>query len=100
MPTNADGSPETAGSRSSLRAMANKNRCAGTNGAPTEMLDMRKKLQSTVAIDEQEYGVAQYYYESGTAQAIASSEIFGNITLAVIATNAVYMGIDANYNKA
>jgi len=45
------------------------------------------------------YDVAIYYRKTGLAQLIASSEIFANITLAIIAINAVYIGVDADHNN-
>jgi voltage-gated sodium channel len=47
-----------------------------------------------------DYDVADLYYETGICQGIATNEVFGNITLFVIALNALYIGIDAEHNNA
>lgn len=51
-------------------------------------------------LSEMEYDVAVYYHDTGVCQEIARNENFANITLLVIATNAVYMGVSADHNKA
>jgi hypothetical protein len=52
------------------------------------------------SLDEPHYHVDDYYHTTGTAQAIARSESFHNITLGVIFLNAVYIGVDADWNDA
>lgn len=44
------------------------------------------------------YKVEKYYHETGLFRKIATNDIFGNITLAVIGANAVYIGVDADNN--
>jgi len=51
-------------------------------------------------IDEQDYAVSQYYSESGCCQALARNETFDHCTLALIMVNALYMGVDSDYNQA
>lgn len=51
-------------------------------------------------IDEQDYDVSQYYSESGCWQALARNEKFDHCTLALIMVNALYMGVDSDYNQA
>ena len=46
-------------------------------------------------LTEKEYDVRDYYSTSGLCSKIARHEAFGNVTVAVIAINAVYMGVDA-----
>jgi len=50
-------------------------------------------------LDKEDYNVMNYYHTEGISQCIARSDIFANITLAVIAMNTVYIGIDADNNK-
>jgi hypothetical protein len=49
-------------------------------------------------LDVEEYNVCDLYQTSGIAQRIARSDLFANITLAVISVNAVYIGVDADHN--
>mmetsp|Transcript_113929 Transcript_113929/g.317242 ORF Transcript_113929/g.317242 Transcript_113929/m.317242 type:complete len:648 (-) Transcript_113929:112-2055(-) len=51
-------------------------------------------------LDREVYDVSQFYKTTGCAQAVARSEKFINVTLAVIASNAVYLGVDADRNAA
>jgi len=46
------------------------------------------------------YDVSMFYYDTGYAQQIARSELFSNITLAVIAANTVYIGVESDNNDA
>jgi voltage-gated sodium channel len=57
-------------------------------------------LPKTSSLDEEVYDVSDFYWRQGFAQAVARSEAFINVTLAVIALNAVYLGIDADHNHA
>lgn len=59
-------------------------------------LGQKKKKHLSQAV----YNVYDLYYDKGLAQHIARSPLFEHITLAVISLNAVYLGIDADYNKA
>jgi len=49
-------------------------------------------------LDKEEYNVAQFYFDTGIAQAIARSDLFSHITLVVIFCNAIYIGYDADQN--
>lgn len=51
-------------------------------------------------LDEVVYDVSQFYWKEGCSQAIARSDWFINTTLGVISANALYLGIDADHNKA
>eukprot|EP00931_Biecheleriopsis_adriatica_P087535 TRINITY_DN6199_c0_g6_i1.p1 TRINITY_DN6199_c0_g6~~TRINITY_DN6199_c0_g6_i1.p1 ORF type:complete len:669 (+),score=119.06 TRINITY_DN6199_c0_g6_i1:3-2009(+) len=51
-------------------------------------------------LDQELYDVKNFYKTSGWAQAIARSAIFEQITMAVIAVNAVYIGVDVDNNQA
>lgn len=51
-------------------------------------------------MDVEEYHVEVLYSDVGWAQAIARSDLFQNGTLALIISNAVYIGVDADNNKA
>lgn len=50
--------------------------------------------------DEPVYDVTSFYHTKGYCQLIGRSELFSNITLAIIAINAIYLGIDTNFNEA
>eukprot|EP00929_Paragymnodinium_shiwhaense_P110753 TRINITY_DN7799_c0_g2_i1.p1 TRINITY_DN7799_c0_g2~~TRINITY_DN7799_c0_g2_i1.p1 ORF type:complete len:1208 (-),score=322.23 TRINITY_DN7799_c0_g2_i1:67-3690(-) len=52
------------------------------------------------ALTKEEYDVSNFYFEDGIAANIARSPRFDNITLWVILVNAVWIWIDADYNKA
>merc|ERR1719329_1965264 len=65
----------------------------GTTGAFGD-LGVKKKQNLSQAT----YSVYDLYYDNGLAQKIARSSLFEHITLAVISLNAVYLGIDADYN--
>lgn len=56
--------------------------------------------QENSELDKPVYDVCQYYYTTGHAQKIARSDLFANITLGIISLNAVYIGVDADQNKA
>jgi len=51
-------------------------------------------------IDKKDYDVMDFYHERGCFQAIARNNKFGNLTLAVIAINALWIGLDAECNDA
>lgn len=50
------------------------------------------------ALAKPEYNVANYYHDKGCCQAIARHQLFEYATLSVIAVNAVWISIDADYN--
>mmetsp|Transcript_89684 Transcript_89684/g.159328 ORF Transcript_89684/g.159328 Transcript_89684/m.159328 type:complete len:574 (+) Transcript_89684:89-1810(+) len=51
-------------------------------------------------LDEEYYDVVNFYHTEGVAQAIAKSALFQKITLGIISINAIYIGVDADRNKA
>eukprot|EP00747_Dinoflagellata_sp_TGD_P093258 gnl/TRDRNA2_/TRDRNA2_165706_c3_seq2.p1 gnl/TRDRNA2_/TRDRNA2_165706_c3~~gnl/TRDRNA2_/TRDRNA2_165706_c3_seq2.p1 ORF type:complete len:693 (-),score=136.45 gnl/TRDRNA2_/TRDRNA2_165706_c3_seq2:199-2277(-) len=51
-------------------------------------------------LSKQVYDVTNFYHTTGLAQKIARSDIFNDLTLAVICANAVYIGVDADHNTA
>lgn len=51
-------------------------------------------------IDQKDYDVADFYHETGCCQAIARSDLFGTLTLAVISINAIWIGVDSDHNDA
>lgn len=59
---------------------------------------MKEKLRE--AIGRPKYDVANFYKDTGPFQAIARSQMFENLTLAVIAVNAVWISIDTDHNHA
>jgi hypothetical protein len=46
------------------------------------------------------YDVRNFYHTSGFVQWVARKESFANVTLAVICMNAIYIGVDADWNTA
>lgn len=47
-----------------------------------------------------DYDVSMYYYDDGVCQWVARNDRFQNFTLFVFLVNAVYIGIDADYNRS
>lgn len=60
----------------------------------------KDQLKDSQPIDEKEYDVSDYYATSGCSQAIARSDHFSHLSLAFISLNAIYLGVDSDYNKA
>ena len=46
------------------------------------------------------YNVAEFYHETGIAQAVARSQKFENFTLSVISFNSIWISIDSDNNTA
>lgn len=59
---------------------------------------MKQKLRDAIA--KPQYDVSNFYKTEGWCQAIARSQYFENITLLVIALNAIWISIDVDLNKA
>lgn len=59
---------------------------------------MKEKLR--VAMAKPPYDVRNFYHETGVMQKIARSSIFDNVTLSVIAFNALWIAIDTDHNGA
>jgi hypothetical protein len=51
-------------------------------------------------LDKAEYSVTEFYRDIGFCQRVARHDVFSYVTLIVICLNAVYLGIDADYNDA
>mmetsp|Transcript_8614 Transcript_8614/g.24752 ORF Transcript_8614/g.24752 Transcript_8614/m.24752 type:complete len:708 (+) Transcript_8614:78-2201(+) len=60
--------------------------------------EMKKQLRRNLT--QPAYDVAQYYYESGLWRHIATHPLFDKLTLIIIALNAIWIGIDTDYNKS
>lgn len=60
--------------------------------------EIKRKVRHAL-IRPDPYDVSRYYKTSGCAQAIARSVIFEQLTLFVIAVNALYIAIDTDWNK-
>lgn len=76
-----------------------KDQKKGAGGAVFADADaIRAKMHEN--LDKKDYDVMDYYYEDGYTQAIARSNRFGNLTLTVIAVNALWIGFDAECNDA
>eukprot|EP00927_Polykrikos_kofoidii_P043868 TRINITY_DN37973_c0_g1_i1.p1 TRINITY_DN37973_c0_g1~~TRINITY_DN37973_c0_g1_i1.p1 ORF type:complete len:1281 (+),score=218.14 TRINITY_DN37973_c0_g1_i1:149-3844(+) len=64
---------------------------------------VRKDLglaNKSIHLGEDVYDVRNFYHDDGLPQLIARSDLFGNITLAIICVNAAYIGLDADRNHA
>jgi len=60
----------------------------------------RGYLASSSDLEEEQYDVSIYYYQTGRARGLATNEYFTNTTLFIIAVNAVYMGVEMDNNTA
>jgi len=60
---------------------------------------VKQKVRDSL-LREEPYNVQDYYHTEGRAQAIARSSLFENVTLGVIAFNAIWMAIDTDHNHA
>jgi hypothetical protein len=60
--------------------------------------EIKEKVRNAL-LKPDPYNVCNYYKKSGLAQEIARHSLFENVTLAVIALNAVYIAIDTDWNK-
>merc|ERR1719353_2137908 len=46
------------------------------------------------------YNVEDFYWETGSSQKVARSSLFANFTVGVVMLNAIYIGVDSDYNDA
>lgn len=53
-----------------------------------------------IDLEQPTYFVENYYHTTGWAQDLARSDRFMNITLFIISINAVFLGVDADWNEA
>lgn len=88
-----------------LSALVNGDRSSyASSGEP--LIKLNKGVFSSagpkpeVKLDEAPYDVADFYKKTGWAQCLACSPNFERLTLLVIAINSVYIGVDADNNKA
>lgn len=51
-------------------------------------------------VEKPVYSVEAFYRKGGTCQAIARSNAFANLTVAVVALNAIYIGVESDNNDA
>eukprot|EP00441_Pelagodinium_beii_P015355 CAMPEP_0197657966 /NCGR_PEP_ID=MMETSP1338-20131121/44956_1 /TAXON_ID=43686 ORGANISM="Pelagodinium beii, Strain RCC1491" /NCGR_SAMPLE_ID=MMETSP1338 /ASSEMBLY_ACC=CAM_ASM_000754 /LENGTH=201 /DNA_ID=CAMNT_0043234459 /DNA_START=23 /DNA_END=625 /DNA_ORIENTATION=+ len=61
--------------------------------------EIKKNVRAKILGEEKTYDVHDLYWETGCSQFIAKHYIFENVTLAVISLNAVYIGVDTDWNK-
>eukprot|EP00418_Pyrodinium_bahamense_P061875 CAMPEP_0179090460 /NCGR_PEP_ID=MMETSP0796-20121207/41272_1 /TAXON_ID=73915 /ORGANISM="Pyrodinium bahamense, Strain pbaha01" /LENGTH=518 /DNA_ID=CAMNT_0020788033 /DNA_START=23 /DNA_END=1579 /DNA_ORIENTATION=+ len=61
--------------------------------------DIKRQVRNAL-LKPNPYNVANYYHTTGWAQWIARHSVFDNVTLVVIAFNAVWMWIDTDLNHA
>lgn len=68
------------------------------NGVFVDADAMKKKVRA--ALIKTPYNVFDYYYMHGICQKITRSQLFENVTFAVVFLNALWISIDADYNNA
>lgn len=51
-------------------------------------------------VEAPQYHVEEYYKKTGCAQRIARSVFFQNLTVAIVAWNAIHIGVDSDWNDA
>jgi hypothetical protein len=66
----------------------------------TDVETMKATVREKLSRKHKAYQVAHFYHTTGIAQKIARSPAFENVTLAVIAWNAVWIAVDTDWNKA
>lgn len=59
-----------------------------------------RKILKDAPLDADAYAVADYYKQTGFIANIVRGDIFNNLTLFMICVNSIYIGIDADNNKA
>jgi len=69
-------------------------------GGPLFLDAEAMKIKVREALEKPQYSVFDFYHESGMFQAMARSDIFDGVTLAVIGVNALWIWIDTDYNDA
>jgi len=91
----------------SLSAIVNGGRSSYASSGGEPLIKLNKGVFSSagpkpaeVKLDEAPYDVADFYKKTGCAQSLACSPNFERLTLLVIAINSVYIGVDADNNKA
>lgn len=60
--------------------------------------EMRRRVRQKLA--KKQYDVHDFYYTEGFCQFLARNHKFEQLTLGIISINALYMGIDADWNDA
>lgn len=68
------------------------------NSASKVMLFGQTSKATPANLDKLDYNVFDFYYSNGLFQAVARSNLFSTITLSTICVNAVYLGVDADWN--
>jgi Ca2+-binding EF-hand superfamily protein len=63
-------------------------------------VDATKDIFNSGALDQEIYAVENFYWDTGLCQGVARADVFQNLTLGVIVANAIYIGVDADNNKA
>eukprot|EP00931_Biecheleriopsis_adriatica_P117348 TRINITY_DN92876_c0_g1_i1.p1 TRINITY_DN92876_c0_g1~~TRINITY_DN92876_c0_g1_i1.p1 ORF type:complete len:843 (-),score=185.97 TRINITY_DN92876_c0_g1_i1:118-2619(-) len=58
------------------------------------------KRKARQALLQPQYDVQDYYHETGWVQQIAKSQVFDNLTVAVVSLNALWIAIDTDNNPA
>eukprot|EP00927_Polykrikos_kofoidii_P063116 TRINITY_DN57945_c0_g1_i1.p1 TRINITY_DN57945_c0_g1~~TRINITY_DN57945_c0_g1_i1.p1 ORF type:complete len:883 (-),score=181.63 TRINITY_DN57945_c0_g1_i1:52-2700(-) len=70
----------------------------GKQGVFADATAMKEQVRQNLV--KKEYNVADFYFKTGYAQSLARHPVFEQVTLAVIAFNAIWIWIDADFNTA
>eukprot|EP00928_Gymnodinium_smaydae_P019951 TRINITY_DN17692_c0_g1_i1.p1 TRINITY_DN17692_c0_g1~~TRINITY_DN17692_c0_g1_i1.p1 ORF type:complete len:682 (-),score=147.39 TRINITY_DN17692_c0_g1_i1:120-2165(-) len=94
-----DGSkPRSSSKRSKNRHSKNFKKEIDKGGFFSNSDKMKEKVRE--AITKKPYSVFDFYWDKGIAQRIAKSSLFDNLTLSIIAFNAIWIAIDIDNNDA
>lgn len=66
----------------------------------SESEDIKQRVRESLLKVEKPHHVFDDYWETGVVQQIAKSQIFENLTLAVITANAIWIAVDTDWNTA
>jgi len=94
--SSGDASPRRKGKRSLLAVASDENHCQSNIFEDPQV--MRDKIYK--ALNKPRYNVFDFYQDDGVWQLIARNILFENITLCVIAFNALWIAVDADLNQA
>jgi hypothetical protein len=82
-----------------LRVASNQSTGKGPLFELEEQIEMKKQVRASIAKDEP-YNVVDFYTDTGFYPFVAAHPVFENVTLGVIAFNALWMGIDTDLNES
>lgn len=65
-----------------------------------EETSMASVFMSDDDVERPHYDVTDHYFQTGVCQAVANHSHFQNLTVGVVILNALYIGIDADWNRS